>query len=137
MMLGGIAVIAALTVLLVGPPVSSGSECRVIRIYSHDAQGGEGAVRIEPKATAIYPGTCVIWVNLGKGEMKVTFQDGKSCSDASEAAHGFSMAETCYVTTWLPVGATSSLTFNGKGIYRYEVEWKGAVTRDSGTIVVQ
>jgi plastocyanin len=135
--LSGIALIVALAFLLAAPTVSSSADCRVIRIYSSDAQGGLGDIRIEPSAMAVFKGTCIIWVNLGKGEAKVTFQEGKKCDDAAEAEAGFSMAETCFVTSWLATGATSSLTFQQEGLYEYEISWQGDKVTAKGRIVVQ
>lgn len=135
--LSGVIVLVALAFLMVTPTVSSGGDCRVIRIYSSAAQGGLGDIRIEPAAMAVYKGTCIIWVNLGKGEAKVTFQDGKKCDDAAEAEAGFSMIETCFVTTWMPTGATTSLTFQQEGMYEYEISWQGDKVTAKGRIVVQ
>lgn len=132
-----VSVVLAGVCFLFAAEEGSAADCRVIRVYAADAQG-TGTVRIEPSATAVNKGTCVIWANLGRGgEMKITFNEGKACSDASESAHGFSMADTCFVTTWLPMGATSSLTFQESGTYKYEVEWKGTTAKDSGMIIVQ
>jgi hypothetical protein len=68
--------------------------------------------------------TCVIWINwVPKEEVRVVFrEDGKKCQDATDSPMGFSMAENCYVTNFIPLGGTSSLKFNGEGTFKYEVE---------------
>jgi hypothetical protein len=51
------------------------------------------------------------------------FEEGKACVNASGAPVGFSMdPSSCYVTSWVPFGGTSSLTFKEKGNYTYIIE---------------
>jgi hypothetical protein len=83
-------------------------------------------------------GTVVIWNNWARStEVKIVFEDGKTCKDVTEAPMGFSMdAKACYVTTWVPLGGTSSLRFVHSGTYKYEVETNGGI-KTSGKIVIQ
>ena len=88
---------------------------------------------------SIDQGACVIWVNWGQDNVQVKFREGKKCEDVTEGPTGFKLdAENCYVTDFLPLGATSSLKFNEEGTYDYEVTWenqKGLVAK--GKIMVR
>ena len=83
-------------------------------------------------------GTCVVWVNwVRTEEIKITFEDGKTCKDVTDAPLGFKMTEdNCYVTNWVPLGGTSSLRFMEKGTFKYEIEASKGV-RERGEIHVQ
>jgi len=132
----GVALICAMAVFFT-VEVGDTQECRIVRVYGHSAQAQPG-LRLEPQNIMINKDTCVIWVNLSRAaEVKVKFEDGKKCADATGAASAFTMVETCFVTSWVPHGATSSLTFNDAGTYNYEVEWKEGKTKENGRIIVQ
>jgi hypothetical protein len=132
----GVALLCAMAVLCT-VEIGDAQECRIVRVYGHAAQAEPG-LRLEPQTIMVNKDTCVIWVNLSKAaEVKVIFEDGKKCADATDAPSAFTMVETCYVTSWVPHGATSSLTFKEPGTYNYEVEWKEGKTKENGRIVVQ
>ena len=96
------------------------------------------SIRIEPATLQIDKGSVVIWNNWAKAsEVKVIFEEGKVCQDVTEAPTGFSMdAKQCYVTTWIPLGGTSSLKFTQTGTYKYKVETTGGIS-GAGSIIVQ
>lgn len=132
----GIALICAMAVLST-VEVANTQECRIVRVYGLSAQA-QPALRLEPQNIMVNKNTCVIWVNLSRAaEVKVIFEDGKKCADATDAASAFTMVENCFVTSWVPHGATSSLTFKDAGTYNYEVEWKEGKTKENGRIIVQ
>ncbi len=120
-------------------PASFAADERLVRLL-----GGIGPqtdqIRVEPETLMVQEGTVVVWLNWVKGEeVKLTFREGKKCDDATEAASGFGLdAENCYVTSWVPMGGTSSLIFSEKGTYPYEVQQKGKGAKHmrTGKIVV-
>lgn len=116
---------------------NSAAQCRIVRVYDETTVPGEARIRLEPQEIAVEGKTCIIWVNLGKAEMKVTFTEGKKCVDGTESASGFSLSDACYITSWIPFGATSSLTFVEKGAYEYTIEWEASAAKAMGKIVVQ
>jgi len=132
----GIALICAMAVLFT-VDVGNTQECRIVRVYGQLAQGQPG-LRLEPETVMVNKDTCIIWVNLSRAsEVKVIFEDGKKCADSTYAPSAFSMEGQCYVTSWVPHGATSSLTFKEAGTYNYTVEWKQGQTKTNGSIVVE
>ena len=136
-LLVGAACIGLFIFLVITQVAHSGAQCRIVRIYDETVIPGEVRIRIDPQSVVVEGNTCLVWVNLGKAEMKVNFREGKKCLDATEAPSGFSLTEACYVTSWIPFGATSSLTFKEQGTYDYEIEWQAAETKAVGRIVVQ
>jgi hypothetical protein len=118
-----ILIAATITGLLIGQSNVFAGECRIIRV-----SGGSAAefskLYVEPKKMWISKGSCVVWVNwVRTDEIKIIFEDGKTCSDLTDSPHGFEMTpDNCYVTTWIPLGGTSSLRFLEKGIFKYEIE---------------
>ena len=100
------------------------NETRVIRIYATSSGTSVGKLRIEPTLISVAPGTVIIWNNWARSsEVKVVFKDGKVCKDVTKAPIGFTLDEQdCFVTTWIPLGGTSSLMFTQKGVYRYIVK---------------
>ena len=134
----GMLVGAIVVALLVVQGMVLAQECRVIRIHG---MATHQSIRLEPETILVSKGDCVIWFNRAAAqEVKVVFEDGKKCSSVSEAATGFSLDhENCFVTTWLPFGATSSLRFVQAGRYDYVIEVAGlpAGKKMKGSIVVE
>jgi hypothetical protein len=122
----GLSLIFAVTTLLVSQGTIDAQKCRIVRIHQEKGSAGT-TVRTEPEVTHISKDTCVIWINwVPKQEVRVVFrEDGKRCQDATGSPVGFSMAENCYVTNFIPLGGTSSLKFNDEGTFKYEVQVPG------------
>ncbi len=102
--------------------VSAGAQCRIVRIYDRVSPDSASGATIEPQTIMIAKGSCVIWVSLGNAQMMVNFREGRRCFDTTEAATGFSLSDACFVTSWVPSGGTSGLTFTEAGTYVYEIE---------------
>ena len=120
------------TLLVIPPSTATAGESRMIQIL------GREAPIIEPPILQIEKGTTVVWFNDAKAELKVTFEDGKKCDDVTEAASAFSLdAKNCYVTTWLPFGATSSLRFTEAGTFEYIVDFAGMKKPKRARIIVK
>lgn len=97
---------------------------------------------IEPPTMTVSKGAVVMWLNWARNSecVQVSFEDGKTCDDASDAPSGFSMkSDGCYVTSWITFGGTSSLRFTEPGTFTYTVEAKtaGEVRKTTGKILVR
>lgn len=122
----GLASVLVMTIFLANLETVGAQECRIIRI--HKELGGSGhLIRLEPEVLHISQGTCVIWINwVPSQEIRINFrEDGKRCTDATDAPAGFGVVENCYLTDFIPLGGTSSLRFNEEGTFKYEVEIPG------------
>ena len=108
--------------------------CRIVRIGSDIPKD---PLFIEPGIIRISKGDCVIWINgMDLDEVQIVFEDGKKCEDLTHSPSGFNMnTDSCYVTTYLPVGATSSLVFREKGTYEYVVKVKDGAQAKASIIV--
>lgn len=119
-------------------PEGFAQDCRVVRLHG-GYHGWEDRVEIEPQTTWITKGSCVVWMNWIQStkKVKVIFAEGKRCDDLTESPVGFKMeANNCYVTSWIPLGGTSSLLFKNEGTFDYVVEVEEG-TRTQGKIIVR
>lgn len=110
-------------IILLGSLVDArAQECRIIRITGMLT---DNSITVEPARMEISKGDCAVWFNrAGDANMKVIFEDGKTCAAATEASELFLMdvPGQCFVTSWVPAWGTSSLRFMEKGTYRYTIE---------------
>jgi len=128
-------------VLLTGQNNALATERRIITIKggaSGEATALGNVIRADPSSIRVNAGTRVVWVNFAHAsEVRVVFKEGKTCSDVTDEATGFSLDnEQCYVTNYLPLGAKSSLIFNDEGVYEYIVE-SGREQTATGKIIVK
>lgn len=86
-------------------------------------------------------GSIVIWLNgVEDQEVQVSFKDGKTCQDVvySPKFKGFSLnAKSCFVTTFMPYAATSSLKFTVPGTFEYDVLTGDGTMTTKGKVVVR
>lgn len=122
-------------VLVINQKGLNAGECRLIRIYGDP--GGQIPFGLEPAITNIRSGSCLVWVNLARDqEVQVIFEEGKVCKDVTKAPVGFQLdAKNCYVTNYIPFGATSSLLFDKEGIFEYVAT--AGKTKIKGKIIVR
>ena len=101
----------------------SAAECQLIRIFGEKGAAGN-QIQIEPIQAAIPIDTCVVWINWVQWtKARIVFrEDAKACRSASQSPSGFTEEDAVYTTGFMPRGGTSSLTFVGKGKFRYTVE---------------
>lgn len=131
----GLAVLLGLMVFPMIQGMSAASEVRIIRVYA-DTIDGKKQIYIEPNTSWVPKNTVVIWVNQARtDEIKVVFEEGKRCADVTSPTDAFNLDATCYVTSWVPSGGTSSLRFVEAGIFNYVVETSDGV-KAKGKIVV-
>ena len=94
---------------------------------------------IDPTDANVKKDTIVIWLSgIKDAEIKIEFADGKKCKSVTAHAVGFDLDKErwCYVTSYVPFAATSSLQFTDVGIYTYKVYTKEGVTA-TGRIIVE
>lgn len=105
------------------------------------APGDAKELLLAPPDLTVQKGTVVIWMNGVQGEeMQVVFKDGKACKDVSFSPEykGFSMdSKSCYVTSFIPYAATSSLQFTEKGAFEYTVSNATGRISGKGKVTVQ
>ena len=132
----GLTFVLAMIILLAKQGAINAQDCRLIRIQGMETHE---SIRVEPESLWISKGTCVIWVNRAAApEVKIVFEDGKKCSSVSEAPTGFSLDhENCYVTSWLPLGGTSSLRFKEEGTFEYAIDVTGGDIGEKGKRVAK
>jgi hypothetical protein len=98
------------------------------------------AIKLDPQTLHIKKNTIVVWLNgvLGQ-EVKVIFEEGKACKDVTVNPMGFSLDRetSCYVTSFIPYAATSSLQFSQPGTLKYTVETADAKIKAKGEIIVK
>ena len=130
-----LALVFSAFVLVMNQKELSAEECRLIRVYGEP--GGQITFGLEPPIVNIRSGACLVWVNLARDqEIKVIFEEGKVCKDVTTAPVGFQRdAKNCYVTNYIPFGATSSLLFEKEGTYDY-IALAGK-TRVKGKVIVR
>jgi len=131
--IGGFFGVMALSLLLVtqGPSFARG---RIIYIFGN-FQGPEPEVSIEPNVTTENRNTTLIFLNESEVEIKITFPEGKTCSQVAVAAPDWNMKGPCYITReTIPPGGTASIIFNSNGDYNYEVEYVGKNHKEKAQI---
>lgn len=128
-------IIVAVTALPANSEIADSMECRVIRIHGMTAHG---SIQIEPEILTVPIGTCVVWFNRSDAnEIKVKFQEGKKCASVSDAPTGFNLDHAqCYVTSWIPIGGTSSLRFKEAGVFEYMIEEAKGEVGEKGKKIV-
>ena len=134
----GVSFVVAMMIGLLGLEIVAAQECRIIRILGRTEHV---SLTIEPGTTFINKGDCVVWFNrVFTDQIQIMFKEGKKCLDVTKSPMGFTLdAESCYVTTWLPFAATSSLRFMEKGTYKYVIKAKSMPGQNvqEGQIVVE
>src|SRR4030067_584304 len=121
----GVASCIALSFTCFKPDKGNALEFQIVKLRSQTVNDTE-ELRIVPDPVEVTKGTVVIWLNSTQGhEVKVVFEEGKRCADVTAGARGFSYDSAWYVTTWVPVGGTTSLQFNEPGAFEYIVEAEG------------
>ena len=120
----------------------SAAECQLIRIFGEKGAAGN-QIHIEPIEAAIPRDTCVVWINWVQwSKVRIIFrEDAQACRSATQSPSGFIEKDAFYTTSFMPRGGTSSLTFVGKGKFRYKVEVpdlsRGSLGLPPGQIVAE
>ena len=127
-----------LLMFIFAPMALSAEDATVVLIYK--AAGDNSELRLNPPDLYVKKNTVVIWMNSVMGEeIQVVFRDGKACKDISfspEAAFNLD-SKSCYVTSFLPYAATSSLKFMETGEFDYMVQNLSEKISGKGKIIVR
>lgn len=124
--------------VLISPGHLLGADANIVKIFN--ASGDKPVMMLDPPDLYISTNTVVIWMNGYEGvEVQVSFDDGKACQDVtvSPTQLGFSMSQNCYVTSYIPYAATSSLKFTEAGTFKYTVSTQDGKVTTAGKIVVR
>ena len=94
---------------------------------------------IDPTDAYVEKDTIVLWLSgVESEEIKIEFADGKKCKSVTAHAVNFDLDKErwCYVTSFVPLAATSSLQFTEVGEYMYKVITKSGVEA-TGRVIVE
>jgi hypothetical protein len=138
----GLALILSFGIVFSFLETADAQECRIVRIYA-ETEGEAHRVRIEPQTLSIRKGACVIWNNWAwtketdEKVILIKFREGKQCEVNTDAPTSYKLdAQSCYVSSYVKYGGTSSLRFTEEGTFDYVVESLG-MDGAGGSIVVQ
>lgn len=114
-------------------------DASIIQIFK--SQGDNTELMLSPPDLYVKKNTVVIWMNGIQGEeIQVVFRDGKACKDVSFSPEykGFSLnSKSCYVTSFIPFAATSSLQFTETGTFDYAVSNPTGRITGKGKVIVR
>ena len=132
-------VLVALAILFLSAPSQLfAADASVIKVYNSTKDPAK--MVLDPPDLFVTNGTVVIWMNGFEGaELEVSFEEGKACQDVtvSPVQWGFKMSKTCYVMSYIPYAATSSLKFTQAGTFKYTVKTMDGKATASGQIIVR
>ena len=134
----GFGIVLVSIIFLFAQGVVNAGDCRIVRVTSL-AKWQETSIAVEPEIMRITTGTCIIWYNRSTSKVKIIFEDGKTCTDITDASVGFKVDEKkgCYFTeTYIEPGGTASLQFTKQGNVEYIVDAEGRTEKPKGQIKV-
>lgn len=140
----GLSFAIAMMAYLYTPGTIAAQECRLVKILG---MAIHNSIRVEPETLTVSKGDCVVWWNRQSGpNLQIVFEEGKGCAAATSDPSGeFKTGYgTCFVSSLIPVGGTTSLQFQQKGSYKYTIESVAGKTPEvrgikvtTGTILVE
>ncbi|MDX9786713.1 MAG: hypothetical protein RBT11_08050 [Desulfobacterales bacterium] len=123
--------------------ISNAADATVIKIWDFsvktEATAAGTSLKIDPQVVKIPKDGIVVWVNTAYfSEVKVIFEEAKRCADLVSNPRDFvtNTESNCFVTTFMPYGATSSLVFPEPGVFKYKVQSQDGALTTEGTIEV-
>ncbi len=119
-------VMSIISFVLTKPITASAEEdkCFIVSMQGNLTAKETGrSITLNPLYLNVAKGSCVVFVNwIRGGDVAVEFDDAKTCQDVTESPIGFRVEQSCYVTSYLSTGATSSLRFMKAGEYAYKIK---------------
>lgn len=132
---------AVISVMMVNQGVALATESKIVTIEPVENEEGKLiGFFINPKNLEVEENTIVIWLSGIPGqEIQVIFEDGKTCKDVTADPYYFQFDQetSCYVTNFIPYGATSSLRFPQSGVFRYVVKSQDGKMRFPAKLIVR
>ena len=116
-------------------------EADIVKIWAA-AEGEAKSLKADPPVLNVTKNTIVVWMNgVPEKEVQIVFEEGKTCRDVTANPNlkvpGFFLdSKNCYVTSFLPYAATTTLQFVEVGTYEYEVVNADGKLKTKGKIVV-
>lgn len=138
LLLFGVALTVAIFVYSTNPGMAADAE--LVKIH-HDVK--ENKIDIEPATITVKKNTILVWLSgVENNEVQIVFNEGKTCKDVTANPNlkmpGFFMdSKNCYVTSFLPYSATSTLMFPQTGKYEYRVVSADGKLEGKGEILVE
>ncbi len=134
----GAVLLMAMGLLLAARGPTFAAEAKLIKIQPVGEEKLVGFY-LDPPVLQIDQKTIVVWLSGVQGEdIQVIFMEGKACRDVTANPGAFKMNEkSCFVTSFMSFGGTSSLQFIESGTYRYYIATVTGHIKARGTIVVR
>ncbi len=132
-----------LAMFTVGPAIAQTATDAVLVKIEPNLKGDEvTGLLIDPATLYTKQNTIVVWMSgVPDIEVQIVFEEGKTCRDVTANPNlkmpGFFLdSKSCYVTSFIPYMATSTLQFAELGSYEYVVITEDGKMKAKGKIVV-
>ena len=134
----GIVLLMAMSLLPLAWSPTFAAEAKLVKIQPVGEEKLVGFY-LDPPILQIEKNTIVVWLSGVKGnDIQVVFMEGKTCRDVTANPGAFKLDDkSCYVTSFMGFGETSSLQFMESGTYSYYVATDTGNIKAKGTIVVR
>jgi len=135
----GAVLVFAFGLVLGSQGVVSAQDAKLIKIHSVGEEKLAGLF-IDPASAYIKKNTIVVWMSgVAQSSIKIEFADGKTCKSVTAHAVDFDLDKErwCFVTSYVPFAATSSLQFTDVGEYVYKVITKDGKISATGKLIVE
>ena len=138
-------ILLAVTMMMfiAGPAIAETStSAALVKIEPKNKDGKLAGFLIDPATRYVTKDTIVVWLSgVPDIEVQIVFEEGKTCRDVTANPNlkvpGFFLdSKNCYVTSFLPYAATTTLQFVEVGTYEYEVVNTDGKLKTKGKIVV-
>lgn len=135
------AVIVAVFIFLANQAMAA--DAQLVKIQPEMKADQVKGLYADPPTLYVKKDAIVVWMSgIPKQEIQIVFADGKTCRDVTANPNtkfpGFYMdAKSCYVTSFLPYCATSTLQFPEAGTFEYKVVTVDGKMESAGEIIVK
>ena len=140
---GTILLAVTMMMFIAGPAIAqSSTNAALVKIEANNKDGKLSGLLIDPVTRYVTKNTIVVWLSgVPENEIQIVFEEGKTCRDVTANPNmnipGFFLdSKNCYVTSFLPYAATTTLQFVEVGTYEYEVVTEDGKMKTKGKIVV-
>jgi hypothetical protein len=114
---------------------------QAISVYGTISGDAMSETRIEP-FEKIFAGrfTRVYWSNFSDIPIRIKFGNGTECKDISGApqrTQRWRLSKECYITEKaVPPDGVLQITFDEQGTYKYEIQFVGTNSKETGELIV-
>ncbi len=141
LLLAGTVIAVIMSVFLVTRAMAA--EAHLVKIQPEIKGEDIKGLYADPPTLYVQKDSIVVWMSGINGkEVQVVFNEGKTCRDVTANPNlkfpGFFMdSKNCYVTSFLPYCATSTLQFPEAGTFTYKIVTVGGDMEAEGKIIVK